>query len=603
MINIPVYSDALVVLGTAGVVVPLARYLGLNPVLGYLGAGVLLGPYGLGSFIDQFPALYWFTVVDAENVKGIAELGIVFLLFLIGLELSFDRLFSMRRLVFGLGGLQFVITALLLSIIIATTGQTPLVAVVLGSCLALSSTAIVLEVLSGRGDLTTIAGRASFSILLAQDLAAIPILMLISVLGASTEGSLASSVGRALVNAAGAVGLIILTGRVVLRPLFRIVAAIQSAELLTAAILFVIIGTGVLAAVAGLSMALGAFVSGLLLAETEYRKAVEAIVDPFKGLLLGIFFFTVGMGLDVRDVARDPLAILALVFGLIALKAAIIIALSRAFQLPWRAAIEVGFLLGPGGEFAFVVVGLAKTLGLLSAGLSSFVLAVTSSTMVLIPTLAIAARHMGAQVKRPHEIVPELQAAPDRQRSHAIVIGHGRVGRVVTSFLKEHKVPHIATDNDPELVTKDRRDGGEVYFGDATQAAFLKACGVMDAAAIIVTIADRATADAAVLEVRQLRPDILIVVRARDTEHARHLYSIGVTDAVPETVEASLQISEAALVGLGVPMGLVISSVHEKRDQFRAELQKAGKSQTGCASTTQAPNKLDAPFRTSSESD
>lgn len=574
-INIPVYSDALVVLGTAGVVVPLVRYLGLNPVLGYLGAGALLGPLGLGSFIDNLPFLYWFTVVDAKNVSGIAELGVVFLLFLIGLELSYDRLLSMRRLVFGLGGSQVVITSCLLSVIIAWTGQAPSVAVIVGACLALSSTAIVLEILAAHGELPTGAGRASFSILLAQDLAVIPILIFISILGANTEGSLAANIGITLAHAAMAIALIVLVGRVVLRPLFRLVGSIESLELLTAAVLFVIIGTGVLAAVEGLSMALGAFVAGLLLAETEYRKAVEAIVEPFKGLLLGIFFFTVGMTIDVREIARDPLTILALVCSLIAFKAAIIIGLSKAFGQSWRVAIETGFLLGPGGEFAFVALGLAKSLGLITPALSSFVLAVTSLSMILIPALSAAARHINSRMEPLKKIDPALNVAPREQYKHAIVVGHGRVGKVVTSFLKEHNIPYIATDRDAASVAGDRTNGHEVYFGDATHAAFMKACGIMEAAAVIVTIGSESSVDAIVLGVRKLRPDVLIVARARDTEHARHLYAIGVTDAVPETVEASLQISEAALVGLGIPVGYVIASVHEKRDQFRAELRDA----------------------------
>ncbi|AZG79052.1 cation:proton antiporter [Methylocystis sp. H62] len=576
-INIPVYSDALVVLGTAGVVIPLVRYLGLNPVLGYLGAGALLGPLGLGSFIDKLPFLYWFTVVDAKNVSGIAELGVVFLLFLIGLELSYDRLLSMRRLVFGLGGSQVVITSCLLSLIIAWTGQAPSVAVILGACLALSSTAIVLEILAAHGELPTGAGRASFSILLAQDLAVIPILIFVSIIGSNTEGSLATNIGITLAHAAMAIALIVLVGRVVLRPLFRLVGSMESLELLTAAVLFVIIGTGVLAAVEGLSMALGAFVAGLLLAETEYRKAVEAIVEPFKGLLLGIFFFTVGMTIDVREIARDPLTILALVSGLIAFKAAIIIALSKAFGQSWRVAIETGFLLGPGGEFAFVAIGLAKSLGLIDPVLSSFVLAVTSLTMVLIPALSAAARQINSRMEPPKKIDATLKAAPREQHKHAIVVGHGRVGKVVTSFLKEHNIPYIATDRDAASVTEERKNGHEVYFGDATHAAFMKACGIMEAAAVIVTVGSHSNVDAIVLGVRKLRADVLIVARARDTEHARHLYAIGVTDAVPETVEASLQISEAALVGLGIPAGYVIASVHEKRDQFRAELRDAAK--------------------------
>jgi len=583
-INIPVYSDALVVLGTAGVVVPLLRYLGLNPVLGYLGAGALLGPHGLGSFIGQAPALYWFTVVDAENVRGIADLGVVFLLFLIGLELSFDRLLSMRRLVFGLGGLQFVVSAAALSCLIAATGQDAATATVLGACLSLSSTAIVLETLSAQGALTSVTGRVSFSILLAQDLAVIPILMFVSLLGAHSEGSLMASVGRAFFNAAAAVAVIVLIGRTVLRPLFRIVGAAKSAELLIAAALFVIIGTGVIAAVAGLSMALGAFVAGLLLAETEYRKAVEAIMDPFKGLLLGIFFFTVGMDLDARDVARDPLAILAVVFGLITLKAIAIVLLTRAFRLPWHVAIETALLLGPGGEFAFVAVGIAASMGLLSADLSSFVEVVTSLTMALIPAAPIVSRALNRKFGTPPKPNGSLKASPHPQRGHVIVVGHGRVGKVVVSLLREHNVPHIATDSDPDAVTEDREKGSEVYFGDARQAAFLIACGVEKASTVIVTVGSPPTADAVVRLVKELRPDLQVLARAKDTEHARRLCSIGATYALPETVEASLQIAEAALVGLGIPADSVIASVHERRDRFRDELRQASET------TAEAPD-------------
>lgn len=583
-INIPVYSDALVVLATAGVVVPMVRYFGLNPVLGYLGAGVLLGPLGLGSFIDRLPFLYWFTVVDPENVRGIAELGVVFLLFFIGLELSFTRLMSMRRLVFGLGGLQFLVTAAILSLVISFTGAGPPVAMVLGPCLALSSTAIVLEVLSARGELTSGVGRASFAVLLAQDLAVIPILMFESILGSNSTEPLPLAVTRALGDAGAALAAILILGRVVLRPLFRLVGALQSQELLIAAALFVIIGTGVLAAIAGLSMALGAFVAGLLLAETEYRKALEAIIEPFKGLLLGLFFFTVGMGIDLREVARNPLAILALVFGLIALKGSVIVMLARIFGQTWRVAIEAGLLLGPGSEFAFVAVGLATSLGLIRTDLASYILVVTSLSMALIPVLAHAADRIVPFFEPHRRSYPVPQPLPETEKKRALIVGQGRVGKVLASLFEEHKIPYVATDIDPALVAEARRSGREVYFGDATHPAFLKACGLLDAPALILTIGERATVDAILSGVKPMRPDILIVARAKDTEHARHLYEIGVTDAVPETVEASLQLGEAALVGLGVPTGKVIASIHEKRDAFRAELQEAAKKNMRVAS-------------------
>jgi len=306
-INVAAFSDALVVLGTAGIVVPIVSRLGFSPVLAYLGAGALLGPLGLGSLINSFPALFWFTVGDAKDVAGIAELGIVFLLFLIGLELSLHRLLTMRRLVFGLGGLQVLITTALLAGGAVYFGKSPSEAIILGGSLSLSSTAIVLELLSRQERLTTNVGRASFAVLLLQDLAVIPILMFVSLLAAGPSGSVLASLGRALLQAALALAVIVVFGRVLLRPLFRMVAATRSRDLFIATTLFVIIAAGVIANQAGLSMALGAFVAGLLLAETEYRKAIEATIEPFKGLLLGIFFFTVGMDIDVRELLREPL--------------------------------------------------------------------------------------------------------------------------------------------------------------------------------------------------------------------------------------------------------------------------------------------------------
>lgn len=574
-INIPVYSDALVVLGTAGIVVPMVHRWGLSPVLGYLGAGVFLGPLGLGSFIEQAPILYWFTVVDAKNVTGIADLGVVFLLFLIALELSYERLMAMRRLVFGLGGLQVAVTTTILAAVLMLSGQKAPTAVLLASCLALSSTAIVLEVLSNQGRLPTSTGRASFAILLGQDLAVIPILIFVSILGADKGSSVLTTIGVALLHAITAVALIVLVGRLLLRPLFRQVARTKSTELFIAAILFVIVGTGVLAAVANLSMALGAFVAGLLLAETEYRKAIEATIEPFKGLLLGIFFFTVGMSIDVRELLREPVWLLAGVIGLIALKSILLIGLARAFQLTLPTAVEIGLLLGPGGEFAFVGIGLAAALGIVTQQIAGFTLAVTSLTMVLIPVLGILARALTRPHEKPKEADPALEIAPEPLQKHAIVVGYGRVGKLVCTMLKRHGVAHTPVDRDVVTISEERAKGHAVYFGDTTSPAFLRACGLGEASSVIVTIGRQAEIDEIVHEVRKLRPDVPVVSRARDADHARHLYSIGVTDAVPETIEASLQLSEAALVGLGVAIGPVIASIHEQRDEVRRELQRA----------------------------
>ena len=402
-INVAAYSDALVVLGTAGIVVPIVSRLGFSPVLGYLGAGALLGPLGLGSLIASFPALFWFTVSDAKDVAGIAELGVVFLLFLIGLELSLHRLLTMRRLVFGLGGLQVLITTTLLAGAAVYFGEKPSEAIILGASLSLSSTAIVLELLSNQERLTTNVGRASFAVLLAQDLAVIPILMFVAILAAGPKGSVWASVGTALFQAALALAAIVVFGRLLLKPLFRLVAATRSRDLFIATALFVIIAAGVVANQAGLSMALGAFVAGLLLAETEYRKAIEATIEPFKGLLLGIFFFTVGMDIDVRELLREPLLLTAAVAGLIAGKSIVIAVLAKLFRLSWPVTVEMSLLLGPGGEFAFVGIGAAAAIGLIDTRLASFTLAVTSVTMALTPLLSIA----GAALR---------QAAARRQR-------------------------------------------------------------------------------------------------------------------------------------------------------------------------------------------
>jgi monovalent cation:H+ antiporter-2, CPA2 family len=576
-INIAAYSDALVVLGTAGILVPIVSRLGFSPTLGYLVAGAILGPLGLGSFIHWFPILYWFTVGDAKNVEGIAELGVVFLLFLIGLELSFHRLLTMRRYVFGLGGLQVLLTAGIIAGAAVATGQKTAEAMLLGASLSLSSTAIVLELLSKQERLTTGVGRTSFSVLLAQDLAVIPLLMFISILAAGSGKSVMASLGSALLSAAIALAVIVVFGRVLMRPLFRLVATTRSRELFIATVLFVIVGAGVLANQAGMSMALGAFVAGLLLAETEYRKAIEATIAPVKSLLLGIFFFTVGMEIDFRELLHEPLLLIGAVAGLIALKSLIVIVLCRLFRLSWPVAVETGLLLGPGGEFAFVSIGMAAAVGLIERPMVSFVLALTSITMVLTPLLSFAGRRLAARLRPAGPVPAELAVPPTGEHNHAIVVGYGRVGKLVCALLKEHDVPYIAADLDAPAVTRDRREGHNVYYGDAADPIFLEACGLAKAAGVIITIHTQSVIDDVVAHVRTLRPDILIVSRARDAAHASHLYSLGASDAVPETIEASLQLSEAALIGLGRATGLVIASIHEKRDEFRRTLQQAAR--------------------------
>jgi CPA2 family monovalent cation:H+ antiporter-2 len=596
-INLAAYSDALVVLGTAGILVPIVSRLGFNPVLGYLAAGALLGPLGLGSLIETFPALFWFTVGDARDVAGIAELGVVFLLFLIGLELSLHRLLTMRRLVFGLGGLQILVTTALLAGLAVYFGKPPSEALILGASLSLSSTAIVLELLSKQERLNTSLGRTSFAVLLAQDLSVVPLLIFISLMAAAPKGSALGSLGNALGQAALALAVIVLFGRVLLRPLFRLVASTRSRELFIATALFVIIAAGVITNQAGLSMALGAFIAGLLLAETEYRKAIEATIEPFKGLLLGIFFFTVGMDIDIRELLHEPIHLVEAVVGLIGLKSILIVGMAKLFRLSWPVAVELGLLLGAGGEFAFVSIAMAANLHLIDPATATFALAVTSATMALIPLLAFIGRYFASRLRAAAGAPPlELTARPSAGEKHAIVVGYGRVGKVVCALLQEHGIAYIAADSDPSTVTRDRRDGHDVYYGDATDPKFLETCGLANASGVIVTIHAEDLIDAVVEHVRAVRPDVLIVSRARDANHARHLYRLGATDAVPETIEASLQLSEAVLVGLGVPTGLVIASVHEKRDEIRRTLQQAARA-AGLAETHSIRAKTRAIFR------
>jgi CPA2 family monovalent cation:H+ antiporter-2 len=332
-----------------------------------------------------------------------------------------------------------------------------------------------------------------------------------------------------------------------------------------------------MAAKAGLSMAIGAFVAGLLLAETEYRRAVQATIEPFKGLLLGIFFFSVGMNIDFREVAREPVLLFGLAFGLIAIKAGIVYALARYFALTRAAALEAALLLGPGGEFAFVGIGLATGLALIEPGLAAFTLAAISLTMALLPLLSALARRVAPLLEEARPKDPALEALPEAQQGHAIIIGYGRVGKTVAALLRQHGLSQIAVDSDPATVARARRAGEDVFFGDAARPAFLQACGLASARSVIITINLAPQIDQIVSAIRAERPDLPIISRARDAAHARHLYAQGVSETVPETIEASLQLSEAALVGLGVPMGRVIASIHQKRADFAEELRSAAR--------------------------
>ena len=566
------YREAILFLVTAGIVVPLFHRLRVSPVLGFIGAGALLGPFGLGRFADAHPWLAPFTIGNRSEIAHLAEFGVIFLMFMIGIELSWERLRVLRRLVFGLGSIQVAASAAVIAIILIALNQPVAGAVLVGLALALSSTAVVLPVLAEQKRLGTPAGRTSFAVLLFQDLAVAPILFAIAVLGRRDGGDLGGALALALGQAVVALVLIVVAGRVALRPLFHLVARTRSTELFMAACLLVIVATALVAAASGLSMTLGAFVAGLLLAETEYRRAIEATIDPFKGLLLGVFFVSVGMSLDPAQLLAAPGAILGLSLGLLVIKGAGVLAGARVMGLSRPVALETALLIGPGGEFAFVLIGGAMAAGLVPEPVGGAALIVTTVTMIAIPGLAALARRIGRQVSKEQLGRARAEPVPDPQQNRVILAGYGRVGRLVGEMLKRHAIPYIALDSDPVRVAEQRRLGSPVYFGDSANTEMLRRCDIAAARALVVTLDNPRAVEAVVQAARAERPDLTIVARARDARHATQLYEMGVDDAVPETIEASLQLSEAVLVDVGVPMGHVIASIHERRDEFRTIL-------------------------------
>jgi CPA2 family monovalent cation:H+ antiporter-2 len=581
------YSDLVVFLAAAGVMVPLFSRFRISPVLGFLAAGVLLGPDGLARFSDVVPWLAWITISDAAQLRALSELGVAFLLFMIGLELSWERLKAMRRLVFGLGVTQVAVCAGGLAAVFMLMGQPLVSAAVLGMGLALSSTAVVMPVMAERGRLTAPAGRTTFAVLLAQDLAVAPILITVTVLAALARamaggGDFDPSVLRpallTLIPAAVGLALLVVLGRLVLRPMFRSVARSRSrgqgAELFVAASLLVVVGAGVAAQAAGLSMGLGALVAGLLLAETEFRREVELAIDPFKGLLLGVFFVGVGLGLDLDAVAADPAAVFGLAALLTLLKAVLIFGAARLWGLKNRTALETALMLGPAGEFAFVILGAGLVEGIASPAFTRTVMLAATISIFTIPLMAVIARRL---VQEP-AAAPDLPAealSPTVAPGQVLIVGFGRVGRLVGEMLAEHGQAFTAVDSNAATVAKGRREGANVFYGDAGRPEFLALCGIDAARVLVVTMDAPAKVDEVVATARSLRPDLIIIARARDSRHAQRLYQLGVTDAVPETTEASLQLAENTLVDLGVPMGLVLASIHERRDRFRKMFQDA----------------------------
>lgn len=563
------YKEFLIVLGVAGLVVPLFLRIGVNAVLAFLVMGILLSPDVLGSLAHYLPVLSNLSISEPESLGHIADLGVVFLLFLIGIELSFERLNTMRRLVFGLGGLQVVLSLAAIAAAALLMGFDMRAALVAGAALSLSSTAIVVQLLSDSKRLGSQTGRLSFAILLMQDLAVIPLLLLVPILGQRVEGNIVVSVLLALLQAGAAVAIIIGVGRFLLRPLLRLVARTGSSDLFMAAALLIAVGAAAAASLAGISMTLGAFIAGLMLAETEYRRAIEAVIEPFKGLLLGTFFLVIGLKLDLDTLFANPGYTLGLAAGMVLIKAAIVYVLARLFRVNRGASLESALLLGPCGEFGFVIAGTALAYGLIDDPTTRNIMLLVTLTMIAIPFLAKFGNWFTRSLRQRAAAATVDTVLPEDSRPRVIIAGYGRVGHLVASMLAEHKIDSLAVDADADLVAREIKDGGHVYYGDAANAEFLKRCGLAEARALAVTMDNPGRVDEVVRVARNLRADLPIIARARDERHAQRLYAAGVTEAVPETIESSLQLGEALLVETGIPMGLAIASVHERRDGFR----------------------------------
>jgi monovalent cation:H+ antiporter-2, CPA2 family len=583
IIDIAAFKEPIIILTAAAIIVPIFHRFKISPVLGFILCGVILGPSGLGAMAVSAPWLYAFTIQDQASIATMAEFGVVFLMFAIGLELSFERINMLRKTVFGLGSAQVGLTALaIFAVCHFALGLTGTASAVIGLALSLSSTAVVMQTLAEQKRLTTPAGRGAFGVLLFQDLAVVPIVFAVSMLAPDRMGLGIAGFMKSFFVAVLAVAGAIIIGRIVLRPVFRQAARTRSPEIFMAACLLVMIATSLGAAAAGLSMTLGAFLAGLLLAETEYRREVETTIQPFKGLLLGVFLVSVGMSVNIYKILERPLEIGLCVVGLIALKALIVSVAGPFFGIKRPGATKAGLLLGPGGEFAFVVLALAASFNVVRQDQADFALLVTAITMCLIPFLALwgVAPTSTKQVSTEAPESALVAAALTGDQAHVIVAGYGRVGVVVVDLLEQQGIAYLAVDADIDRVRRARKEGRKVYYGDAARGDFLRACGIDHAKALVVTMNGGSAVDEVVKAARLEAPSLPIVARARDGDHAVHLYNLGVREAVPETLEASLQVGEAMLVEAGVPMGKILVAIHDKRADMRAALLEASSAGT-----------------------
>ncbi|KZD09687.1 monovalent cation:proton antiporter-2 (CPA2) family protein [Oceanibaculum pacificum] len=575
-------EDVLVFLVAAVLVAPLFSRLRFSQVLGYLTAGALIGPFGLGM-ID-----------DVEGTRALAEFGIVFLLFAIGLELSFERLRVMRRLVFGLGAAQVLVTGAAIAGISLTLGFEMAGALVIGGTLALSSTAFVIQLLNERGEFATRHGRAAFATLLFQDLAVVPLLVIVPLLSAPSEESILIGLGVAIVKAAVALVLIVLMGRLLLRPLYRVMAAVRSREVFTAMTLLVVLGIGAATQMAGLSMALGAFLAGLLISESEFRHQVEADIEPFRNILLGLFFMTVGMAIDLGAAFSNLGPLLLVVGSLIALKMAILFVLARLFGLTSVAGLRVAALLCQGGEFAFVILGVAVSAQVIAPEISQALFLIVATSMALTPLVTLLAGRLAEKLDAAEDMTLGVgDEEIGELHDHVILGGYGRFGRTVARLMDARAVPVVALDMDAVEVSEARVAGRTIYYGDASRPEVLRLVGAERARALVLTLDNYKALPDVVRQLRAEFPDLPIFARSRDAKLAAELEEAGAYVAVPELLEASLQLGAEVLVKLGLPTAEVDDLVDAFRHFGASSQPPAGQEENGHDPVIAASEALD----------